>query len=494
MNAAARIADDASVLRRPHFAQVGDELFFLVSRRPFLRLSAAEASIWNALADTQSVAEIRARQPADADSVLRRFADAGLCEIVPPVTGRHRRRILVFEPHSDDAVLSVGGTMWLRRHECEFVLVTVAGVSNFTSYFELDREYFDVEQVSALRRAEGELAAAMLGGQYRTLDQSDASLRYCPGDWSLDWYRRHKRCVSEFVEHHSGPDELRQWIGAIRQAVTDVASDEIWFPLGGLHTDHQLTRNALLTLMRDEPALFDGLDVRMYQDVPYAGRSAEYVVDALVAAGADVTAEVVSIASVIDEKSRLMSVYASQFKLDAVLPGVEQSVRSASAVSSAAERLWRIAGRPAGVEVSSLRRHEPTVRRVRAALVPWAARHRDATRVRLLLIAPAGRWKEDMGHLLRVFPAARFDVYVASDAEVAEFASPRIRVTRVGMSRQAWALVALRITLGRPVPTLVVPGRHRPRMPGITATAWHRSDPVVVPRMDDVVAALELAD
>jgi LmbE family N-acetylglucosaminyl deacetylase len=478
------------VLPRPHFVLADDQLFFLDSRRPFARLSKLEAAIWTALEARPTIRDLRTRYPSEADSVLRRFAELRLCEIARTDYPRHRRRILVLEPHSDDAVLSVGGTMWLRRHECQFILVTIAGRSNFTSYFELDRDYFDVGQVSAMRRAEGELLASLLGGEYHALDQLDATLRYRHGDWSLDWYRRHKRCVSAFVEHHSGPAELRRWIAAVRGAVLEAAAEEIWFPLGGLHTDHQLTRDAVLTLLRDEPALFEGREIRIYRDVPYAGQSPEFVVNALSRAGAVLTPETVPITSVFSEKLHLISLYASQFKLDAIRQGVEKSAQMAADDGGLAERLWKMPVRPTDIAVDSLRYDEPSVRRATAALLPWVARHRDAKRIRLLLVAPAGRWKEDMSHLLQVFPSAHLDVFVASEAEAKAFESPRIRVTRVGMSRARWALLAMRLAVGYPVPTILLTDRHRWRIGRCVAAFWFLCDAIVVPRMSDVVSAL----
>ena len=89
------------------------------------------------------------------------------------------------EPHSDDAVLSIGGTLWARRHECEFVVATVCSRSNFTSYYMLGRDYFDVDAISSLRAAEAELFVRLIGGQYRALGRSDAPLRYHGGSRSF---------------------------------------------------------------------------------------------------------------------------------------------------------------------------------------------------------------------------------------------------------------------------------------------------------------------
>ena len=70
---------------------------------------------------------------------------------------------MVIEPHMDDAVLSVGGLMLQRCGECEFLIVTIATRSVATSYRDLDREFFDIETVSGIRKAESRIVARLLG-------------------------------------------------------------------------------------------------------------------------------------------------------------------------------------------------------------------------------------------------------------------------------------------------------------------------------------------
>jgi LmbE family N-acetylglucosaminyl deacetylase len=495
MGTPVQIQGSAIVLRRPHYRQVGDELFFLISRRPHVRLSAVERAVWTALESAPSVDELHASFPQDADWILRRFAELGLCEIVETSSREGRRRVLVFEPHSDDAVLSVGGTMWLRRHECEFIVITIGSRSNFTSYYYLDRDYFNVDQVSSLRNAEGALFARLLGGKHRALGQPEATLRYHGGDWSLDWYRRHQFSVSAYIDHHSGAGELRGWIEAIQAALGDSRADEVWFPLGSPHTDHQLTRDAALTLLLDDPKLFRGCEVRFYQDVPYAVRCRTFtptILEALTRAGAILVPETVPIDSAFTEKLKLISLYGSQFKLDAIGPDVEASARMADGHGGLAERFWLLKKPPAALDLSSLRADEPVVRRAMEQLASWALNHRDAKRIRLLLLVPAGRWAEDMEYLLQFFPKARFDAYIASAAaaEVAEFVSPRICVRHVAAGTKAWVFLAIRLILMRPAATLFLAGERRLREARFLSAFWPLSDPVVLPTMDDLVSAL----
>jgi LmbE family N-acetylglucosaminyl deacetylase len=492
VSTAAKLPASARILRRPHFRRVGDDLFFLISSRPHTRLSASDAIVWTALEDNPSVGDLRAHL-GDVDGGLRRFQQLGLCEIAEANFPSVRRRILILEPHSDDAVLSVGGTMWLRRHECEFNVVTIGSRSNFTSYYYLDRDYFNVDEISSLRRAEGVLFTRLLGGKYQTLDQPEAALRYHGGNWSFDWYRKHRLPVGAFIAHHSGSEELRVWTEAIREVLQHERVHEVWLPLGGPHTDHQLTRDASLTLMRDNPKLFEGLETRFYQDVPYAARSPEFtptVVQALRKAGVVLSPEVVEISSAFSEKLRLVSLYGSQFKIEAIGPEVEKNARMAAEGGGLAERFWLVQKPPTVNQPLSIRFDEPIIRHAAKRLAPWVERHRNSERIRLLLLVPAGRWAEDMEFLLETFPKARFDAYVAIVAETDEFDSSRIHVTHIGSGPRAWMLLSIRLMMMRPAPTLFMAGEKRLRAARRLSRLWLMSDSIVVPTMDHLTSAL----
>jgi LmbE family N-acetylglucosaminyl deacetylase len=484
------------VLRRPHFRLVGDELFFLISRRPHAQLSPSESAVWAALDADLSMGELRQRFPGQADATIARFVDLEVCELVHSCGSSGRRRVIVIEPHSDDAALSVGGTMWMRRHECEFLVVTIASRSNCTSYYHLDREFFDVDEVSSLRHAESTLFARLLGGQHRALDQSDAPLRYHAGNWSLDWFRRHRASVSAFVVHHSSDGELRAWTQAIRGALTDIRADEVWIPLGSPHTDHELARNACLAALLEEPSVVEHGAICLYEEVPYCVWFPAYatsVLAALARLGASLSLEAMPISTVLADKLHLLSVYGSQFTVSALRADIETSARMAAGESGMAERLWRLERPPRALEPLAISTDdESVVRRTAQQLSTWVRRHRQADRMRILLLPAAGRWMEDMEFLFKVFPGARFEVYasVAAAAEVEGFASHRIRVYPVGASWMSWARLALSMPLTRPMPTLFLAGDRRLRVSQRIAAFWPMSDTVVLPTMDLLVRLL----
>ena len=164
------LPEDTIAVRRPHFHLDRGSLTFLISRRSYASLSGEEQAIWKEIDGTMSVGQLRERFGKGVEGILQHFVDLGVCEVLPSSFPADRRRVVIVEPHMDDAALSLGGIMWMRRNQCEFVVVTVAGISNFTTYYLLDREYFDVNNVSALRRAESELFLRHLGGRHIALD------------------------------------------------------------------------------------------------------------------------------------------------------------------------------------------------------------------------------------------------------------------------------------------------------------------------------------
>jgi hypothetical protein len=187
----------------------------------------------------------------------------------------------------------------------------------------------------------------------------------------------------------------------------------------------------------------------------------------------------------------LVSLYGSQFKIDVIGPDVRECARMAAEGAGLAERFWLLRKPPATTQPVSIRFDEPIVRRAADLLSPWVRRHRNAERIRLLLLVPAGRWAEDMQYLLRVFPKAHFDIYAAVLAETEQFQSPRIRVSHVGSGLKAWGRFAFRLMLMKPLPTLFLAGQKRLREAQMLSRLWPMSDPIVIPTMDHLVAALQ---
>jgi LmbE family N-acetylglucosaminyl deacetylase len=493
------LAGDLVPLALPHYRLRGDELYFLISRRSVARLDGREQEIWKALDGTTRVQDLLARHPASAEPAIRRFLELGTCLLVEERFPAGRRRILVLEPHMDDGVLSLGGVLWSRRAECEFTIVSVAGRSNFTSYYNLERDYFDVDEVSELRRAESVLLARAVGGRHVALDLPEAPLRYRPGRWTLDWFRRHRASISAFIGHASSSEERSAWTGRIRQVLRDLPADEVWAPIGvGPHTDHELVRNAFLTILLEDPGLLSRCEVRLYQEVPYATQFPRFtaaIVEELTRSGARLELETIPVTEAFADKLRLNSIFGSQFKLEALRPGIEATARAAAGGGGGmAEILYRVVAPPERLDFLALSVSAPEVRRLTEELGPWIRRHRRARRIRLFLRPPAGRWVEDMQWLLDTFPAAHFAVRASGEAlaEATDARSPRIEVRPIGKGAAAWTLGVLSASLEGPVPTLVIAFADRMREARRLGMLLPLSDTLVAPSMNHLVLALRL--
>jgi len=480
------LPDGIVPVRRPHFHAKAGALYFLISRQPHASLSESEKVIWEAVDGRTSIANLR-RRFAGVDSVVVRFASLGACELPPAAFPTGRRRILVIEPHMDDAALSVGGTMSLRRNECEFTVLSLAGVSNFTSYYEVDREFFDIAEVTALRKAESALFLKHVGGHHLTLDLLEAPLRYRNARWTLDWFRQHRDAMWALVARSPGSGELEEWTGALERFFTSFESDEIWIPLGvGNHVDHQLARDACLRVLR-RPGLIKAHKVRFYEEMPYTLNwpgHANRVIETLRNAGARIEPECVDITEAMAEKLQLLSIFGSQFKMNFIKPLVEKSHRE---ILYELVTLPRETINPTSCSVDGERVFE-----MERSIAPWIHRHRSASVVKLVVLTPFGRWAQDMQLLLEVFPQARFEVFMPRPriVETEALSSPRIKIMPVDSAQ--WRRAAGRLLLSWPSPLVIVsPGKER--YARWLSAGCVASDSIVAPSLNVFTLALRLA-
>jgi len=495
------LPSDAVVVRLPHFRFQGDSLFFLISKNSFAVLTPAEQNLWLALERDATVGELEARLGASAGEDIRRLVALGVAEVLAAAPQGKRRRVMVIEPHMDDAALSVGGLMLQRRAECEFLLVTVATRSVATSYRGRNRNFFDIETISNLRKAESEIVARMVWGRHIPLGVTEATLRYNPQNWTLDWFQRHEQAVYAYLEHGAGQGELELWTATIAKAIEDFEPEEIWMPLGiGVHVDHQLTRHACLNILRTNPKLVERRVCRFFQDVPYAANFPHHtaiVLEAMRNAGVKLEEERMDVTDVKQEKIRLLAVYLSQWKTDAILARVERGSTALGGPPGSSNELWyRVTAAPtrdiAMIDTSAMK--EPIYRVVRD-VTPWLRRNRNARKIGIVLAAPMGRWADDLKYLLDCFPNAQFEVHTQSKfgGHAEMFTSPRVEV-RLGGDRWRWIVGdALTTILGRRLPLVIIAGRQREKHGRWLARFGLLSDPVVAATMSDFIQALQYA-
>jgi hypothetical protein len=199
--------------------------------------------------------------------------------------------------------------------------------------------------------------------------------------------------------------------------------------------------------------------------------------------------------SVFEQKLHLLSIYASQFKVSALQKEIKASGRLDAGATGMVEHFWRLEMRPTTLDALSLYIDKELVDQTALKLSRWVRLHIGAKRIRVLVVMPAGRWAEDFQFLMETFPHACFDVYVppAAAAEATKFDSPRIRVLHVDAGGKAWSLLAMRLALSRPAPTVFIAGSVRLREANLLAKLWPMSDSVVTPTMDHFVLALRQA-
>lgn len=399
----------------------------------------------------------------------------------------------------DDAILSVGGLMWSLREACEFTLVTAGGRSNFTSYHMMERDFFDVQHVSALRSAESALVMRLLGGRHLDLGLSEAPLRYQDGNWSLDWFKRHRKIIGGFIGHSGFEDEIDVWACAIERVLLESQAEEIWMPLGiGGHADHELSRNACLRVLSRQPLLATQKAVYLYQDVPYANAlplHTQQIVHALTDRGARLEQRLEDVSDAFEAKLRLLSIYGSQFKMSYMTPKVEAAARHASLGGDRQfECLYRVLRSPGLVDPFQVYSGRQVVEELTAHLAPWYSRNRLAQRVRILAPVPVGRWREDLEFLLEMFPNATLEFHVAAHnlAETERLVSPRIEVRPVQGEARDWLLRLLKLAVSQPCPTVVLPGEERAAAGRAAALLCPFSDTLVGTRMTHFTRALRM--
>jgi LmbE family N-acetylglucosaminyl deacetylase len=491
---------DFLVCRRPHFRLDGDALIFMASTRTHRRLSTAELDVWTAIAEPMPLSALRQRCGSEADQIVECLHRDELCEVMEMDFASDRRRVLVVEPHADDAVLSIGGTLWQRRRECNFTIATMASRSNFTSYYYLDRDYFAVDDVVRMRRAESLLFARMIGGSHVDVGLTDAALRYRDSDWTLDFYRRHRGSIAAAIARRATDGERRRWVAAAHRLLATPDFDEIWIPQGSPHGDHLLTAAACIDALVSNPALLAGRTLRLYQDVPYAARYPEYgagVKAWMIRAGFGLAQELSPIDTVFAEKLRLISIYASQFKMHSMRADVEASARLAGNGVGNAELFWTLRQLPTALGDDDIALVPVASRGANARASAWLQRNSRCDRLRILLLVPTGRWAADFEMLRMAFPRARFEIFVApsASAEVGELlaatpATDRLAIVHpVGAGSRAWGALALRLAVASPMPTLFHVGDRRSRQAAWLSYLWPLSDTLLLRSFDEFAAA-----
>lgn len=499
MKESAPIPSNAIIIRRPQLHLKGNTLYFLISSRPFAELTPEESNIWQALAILPKWSDLQQHYGEQARKCINKFVDLNACEIIATIEHPHRKKVLVLEPHSDDAALSVGGTMTLQKNTHEFTIVTLASISNFTSYFALHRDYFNVNTITSLRHDEGMLVAQKVQGKYLTLGLPEATLRYHAADWDLDWFRAREVSIYSSGMRSYLQEDLTKWTQTLQKFLDQIETDEIWFPLGvGPHTDHQLTRDALFSVILENPEKFKNITLKMYLDVPYAIKHTDYfkyLLRMFHEEGVVLLQENISIDSTINQKLHLASIYGSQFKLQTLVPDIIASAKLTSTSEKLVEPFWKIEALPATIDLELLSPYSEAALKLSKKVQRWKT-HQPESPIYVLLLTPTGRWQEDAKILLKSFPKAKIFVYhkATAIAELQTITSPNIELHPVKNGSSSWFKQALKLIPKNPKKILFITGTKRRRMAQILSLLWPLSDSIILESIDPFIQALNTED
>lgn len=436
---------------RPHYRIQGHQLFFLISRRPTLDLSEDDLLLFNRIDGVKTVAEI-AQGDATAIERIRRWFDADILELIPPIDRGSMPHVVVIEPHMDDAILSVGGQLLHDRGRSRITILSAVRFSNFTSYWQLHRDFLDVGVVTSLRLGESALAARLLGVEHRCLDWTDAPIRFLPAEeWSVENLKRILPAVYSFLEISPDPKEIATLKEKLRRELELLGPDEIWFPMGlGHHVDHRTVRSACVAMLAEATGPLAKASIRMYEDLPYnKSEHALQIQKAFEKQGAKIMRCTEDITDVFDEKLHVLSIFASQFKRSYMEPLIRRCAENTEpgVQGRFKEVYYHIQGRIAMPCESSLAPNRPVLegcRRRARALFEKRMQYQYLT----VVAAPAanlGRWRADCERLLTIFPIRHIRLYSlpAMDWQTRGPVPDRtsVRVLRKGFAEWIWVMV-----------------------------------------------------
>jgi len=334
----------------PHFQRRGRGVYFLIDRRPVTTLSASETVLFDSIDGMLSIRDL-SREHKAAPAVVARWKAKGILCLIPktdrPMDGPH---VVIVEPHMDDALLSLCGSLLRRRH-VRITILSMVRWSTCTSYEYVGRyEFSDVDRVSELRLAESRLAARSIGANHAVLEEYDGPLlAYTDANGVVSRQAVRMRIHESrrgiesrrdrwVAEQALGiwPDDTARLASEFRRAFESLKPDELWVPMGIGHFDHVRARRGCLSCMMLDPGRFERCKIYLYADVPYCGRYPDVsaaIEESLIAAGVKLERFTEDISSEYDRKMEILGVYASQWKIAHMMsqiPTTEAFVRVTS--------------------------------------------------------------------------------------------------------------------------------------------------------------------
>ncbi|MBZ5567596.1 MAG: PIG-L family deacetylase [Acidobacteriia bacterium] len=437
----------------------------MISRRPLLELLPEEVPLYESVDGRKTVAELEQLYPGARERLLK-WHEAAILELIPPLAAPRQPHLVVIEPHMDDAVISVGGRLLHRRGQCRITILSLVKWSNFTTYLLLKRNFLDIDEITRLRERESALAARLVGAEHRSLDWTDAPLRHCPPEqWSPAMVEEFSRAPHSFIDLFPNPEDVTRIAEQLTQLLSRLAPDEIWMPMGlGDHVDHRTTRSACLLMLAQARDRFPNVPVAMYEELPYAAdvEHAKQIRAALTDCGTRLVDGQEDITDVFQEKLRLMSVYASQFKLSYMESKVRDiAEREGGGAGRLAETYHCVEGVRRLPPESRLSRRWTRLAALQTDMLALMAKRKEYRRLTVVLAEPPsslGELKIDSESLSAALPNAEILVYASDKLAWPAQAggSERVKVKAVHGRILGWAGVMLRELFRFRTPTLIL--------------------------------------
>ena len=222
---------------------------------------------------------VKSLSDLDALGVDRRIVNQLIeRDVIVLVPGRMTERQLasptekwtVISPHSDDAALSIGGTLAQLNGSVDISLLTMIGPSRCAG--TCAPLYGDIEAVTQIRTAEDDLYGEFITAKVECANIDDVEM-YVDADGSR-WSERIMDKPDDF--------RLNQYISGLKAHFESHIPDVILAPLAvGAHSDHAATHQALQSILPDLLKKAPATRVMFYEDLPYCQYDLAALVDRL---------------------------------------------------------------------------------------------------------------------------------------------------------------------------------------------------------------------
>lgn len=233
---------------------------------------------------------------------------------------------VIIAPHSDDAILSVGGRLLVNPEVEEFSVLNAFSTCACTILPNLT----DSAEITRLNNAEESAAIGSVG--------ADLQFMYLP-EVMLRGYKKW-----DVAPEYPKDDAVRNKLTA---KILEVAAkaNRIYFPLAiGNHTDHLICVDSAKVLLGQ--GAFSGKDFFFYEDLPYAIDSPFKIALDSVARylGRALEERVIDVSEVIDRKVELIASYRTQYDLEYAKKMKVYAANISGKVDSFKERCWKLIG------------------------------------------------------------------------------------------------------------------------------------------------------